>query len=247
MSQQSTNKLALFGSVLALTMLAAGCATKKYVRNQVDPLEARLGNVSKKTDENSTRINDVDRKAEAGVSDAQSRADAASKAAAQADEHAQNARGLAEKGMTRIDAVSQEVENADNFQPVKTETVLFDFNKSELTPEDKQQLDQVAESAKSMKHYLIAVQGYTDSTGPQAYNLELSRRRSDAVVRYLTETRNIPLVRISQIGYGEDAPAQPNNTRDGRKQNRRVEVRLLTPQQAGAQAEQPKSSASINK
>jgi len=246
MAQRTINRLALLGSVLAFTMLAAGCATKKYVRNQVDPLQARLGDVSKKTDDNATHINEVDQKAESGISDAQSRADAASKAASQADSHAQNAQGLAEKGMTRIDAVSQEVENADNFQPLKTETVLFGFNKSELTQEDKQQLDQLAESVKSMKHYMIAVQGYTDSTGAKAYNLELSRRRADAVVRYLTETLNIPLVRISQIGYGEDTPAQPNKTRDGRKQNRRVEVRLLTPQQTNAQAEQPKSSASVN-
>ena len=81
-----------------------------------------------------------------------------------------------------------------------------------------------------MKHYVVEVQGFTDRTGSKLYNLQLSERRADAVVRYLTAEKNVPLVRIHRIGYGIDKPTAPNNTRKGRKENRRVEVRVLTPQ-----------------
>jgi outer membrane protein OmpA-like peptidoglycan-associated protein len=80
-----------------------------------------------------------------------------------------------------------------------------------------------------MKHYFIGVQGFTDSTGASAANIELSRRRAAAVVRYLTLDRKVPLFRVNTIGYGKESPAADNKTRDGRKQNRRVEVTLFTP------------------
>ena len=130
----------------------------------------------------------------------------------------------------------------DNYQPVKDEKVLFRFNRSDLTSEDKQKLDELAQSVASMKHYALEVQGYTDKTGTKDYNLELSRRRADSVVRYLTEVHNVPLVKIHMLGYGPDKPAQPNNTREGRKENRRVEVRILAPQLASAQSAQTQST-----
>ena len=80
-----------------------------------------------------------------------------------------------------------------------------------------------------MKHYAIEVEGFTDSTGPKQYNLELSQHRADSVVRYLTENDNVPLVKIHVIGLGEDEPAADNQTLDGRKQNRRVQIRVMAP------------------
>jgi outer membrane protein OmpA-like peptidoglycan-associated protein len=80
-----------------------------------------------------------------------------------------------------------------------------------------------------MKHYIVEVQGFTDSTGASAANVELSRRRAAAVVRYLTLDGKLPLYRVNTIGYGKASPAADNKTRDGRKQNRRVEVKLYTP------------------
>jgi len=128
------------------------------------------------------------------------------------------------------------LENIDNFQPVKSETVLFRLNRADLTVEDKSKLDQLAEGVTPLKHYVVEVQGYTDKTGSKEYNLELSRRRADTVVRYLTEVHNIPLVKIHMLGYGEDSPAQPNHTREGRKENRRVDIKVLAPQMSSAQA-----------
>ena len=84
------------------------------------------------------------------------------------------------------------------------------------------------------------MEGFTDKIGSKQYNLELSRRRADAVVRYLTENGHVPLVKIHVLGLGEDEPAADNHTRDGRKQNRRVEIRIMAPelgQQARAAGE----------
>jgi outer membrane protein OmpA-like peptidoglycan-associated protein len=107
--------------------------------------------------------------------------------------------------------------------------VLFNLNQSELTSDAKAQLDAAVTKLSSMKHYVVEVQGFTDSTGDVATNLELSRRRAAAVVRYLTLDKKIPLYRVNTIGYGEESPAADNKTRDGRKQNRRVEVRFYAP------------------
>jgi OOP family OmpA-OmpF porin len=74
--------------------------------------------------------------------------------------------------------------------------------------------------------YLVEIQGFTDSTGSENTNVALSQRRAENVLRYLVG-KGVPLHRISIIGLGEANPAADNTTRDGRAQNRRVEIRVL--------------------
>lgn len=225
------SRVLALGATALLVVLGPACATKKWVQTQVvPPLDTKIQSVDKKTDANGQRITDVDQKAESGISGAQAKADSAGRDAAKADEHAGEAQTLAQKGVDQATQVGKDLDNIDNFQPVKTETVLFRINHSELTVEDKSKLDELAQNVTSMKHFAVEVQGYTDKTGGKNYNLELSRRRADAVVRYLTEVHNVPLVKIHMLGYGPDSPAQPNNTREGRKQNRRVDIKVLAPQ-----------------
>ena len=227
----------VIGTILALTVLATGCATKKYVRSSVEPLETRLGKVEEQNTEDSRRITEVDQKSEKGITEAKSAADVAAKDAAQAGQQAQQAHTVAQKGLTEAEQVREELKNVDNFQPLKTETVQFGFNRSDLTEEARRKLDDIASLVSATKRYVIEVEGFTDRTGPADYNLELSRRRADAVIRYLTGSRNVPLARVFQVGYGEDSPAAPNDTREGREQNRRVEVRVLATQQVASQTQ----------
>ena len=78
------------------------------------------------------------------------------------------------------------------------------------------------------KGYVLEVSGYADTTGSIARNRALSQRRADAVIRYLVENHNIPLRRIiTPYGYGELNPVADNTSREGRAQNRRVEIKLL--------------------
>jgi len=233
-------QLAIAGVALGLMFLSAGCATKKYVQSNIQdnikPLEVKLDNTNKQVAENGERITDLDRKTETGISKAQSLADAANQQANKAQQSAEDARGLAQQGISDAAAVKQEVENADNFQSIKKATILFGFNKSRLTREDIETLDSLAQTVSGMKHYVVEVRGFTDSVGQKQYNLQLSRKRADAVVRYLTLEKQIPLVRVYAVGYGEDEPAAPNKTRDGREQNRRVDVSIMTPQSSASAA-----------
>jgi outer membrane protein OmpA-like peptidoglycan-associated protein len=226
-----------------LILLTAGCATKKYVQENVSNLEAKISGVDKKTDDNATRITDLDHKTEAGIADAQKKAEDAGQQASKAESDAQAANALAQRGVDQANLVEQQLQNVDNFQAVKSETVLFKVNRYNLTDEDKQQLDAFAQTATSMKRYVIQVQGFTDSTGSKQYNLQLSQRRADTVVRYLTENDKIPLIWVRYFGYGEETPAANNDSRDGRQQNRRVVVTMLAPAQMAAQGKMSQTAS----
>lgn len=218
----------------AVMLGTVGCATKKFVRqdvqNSVQPLQAGMSKANQNISDNADQIRNVDHRAETGISNAQSSADQAQKAAQQADQHAQAANQLAQQGVSQASQAQDTANNLDNYKAAQHQTVLFGFDKSTLTSQDKQTLDQLVESVKPMKHYVIQVQGYTDSTGPKSLNLALSQKRADAVVRYLSLNGSIPLVKIYNMGYGEAAPADSNHTRSGRKANRRVDVTVMVPQ-----------------
>jgi len=238
-------------AVLALTALLAagagvGCATKKYVHETMAPVQQKVEDINKKDAAQDTAIAELEK----GVSRADERAqgadgkaqDAAREAAraneqaALANKQAGAAQSTADKGVAAaaqaersVGTLGNKVENMDNFKLATTETVLFGIGKSELTKEAEAQLDAFVAKVAPMKHYVVEVQGFTDSTGATAVNIDLSRRRAAAVVRYLTLDGKIPLFRVNTIGYGKDSPVADNKTRDGRKQNRRVEVKLFTP------------------
>jgi outer membrane protein OmpA-like peptidoglycan-associated protein len=226
---------------LALAFSATGCATKKYVQSNIEPLEARLGTVEQTTKEHDGEITKLDQRIETGLSDAVARADSAAKSAEAAGKEASNARSLAEKGLTQVGAVENKLANVHNYQPAGTATVFFAFDSAELSDEARQELDQFAQKFKGMSHYLVEIQGFTDTVGDAGYNIQLSNRRAEAVARYLSASHQVPLAKISMLGYGKDLPAADNKTSDGRKQNRRVEVRVLAPQM-GAAAQQASST-----
>src|SRR4030095_8356669 len=94
--------------------------------------------------------------------------------------------------------------------------------------EAKSVLDEIATQAKTERGYVIEVMGFASADGNENYNRQLSQKRADAVVRYLAENHMIPLRRIiTPFGYGEAEPVADNESREGREQNRRVEVNLL--------------------
>lgn len=233
--------LVMLGTAGLLALGSVGClATHKYVQTQaIAPLDAKVQGVDKKIDtktgELDSRISDVDRRSEQGIAEATQKAEGADQNAQKAGQAAQGAQLTADKGVTLANQAQQQIDNIDNYQPVKSESVLFGFNHANLTDDDKQQLDTLAQTLSSLKHYAIEVEGFTDHIGPEQYNLELSRRRADSVVRYLTENEHVPLVKIHVVGLGEDQPVADNKTRDGRKRNRRVEVRVMSPQAAQQQ------------
>src|SRR5205823_7603897 len=126
-----------------------------------------------------------------------------------------------------------------NYRSVADTSVLFGFNKDNLTKQAKEELDQLATSVTSTKGYIITVEGGTDSVGPADYNYDLSQRRANSVIQYLASEKQIPAHKIYLVGLGKDKPVESNKTSEGRAKNRRVDVRLMTNSVEGATPQQP--------
>jgi len=103
--------------------------------------------------------------------------------------------------------------------------VTFAVDSTDITPSFRTALDQVAQSMIQYPNSLVDVMGHTDSTGAESYNLDLSRRRAEAVSNYLV-SRGVSRARLATVGYGEQYPVADNTTPEGRAQNRRVEIRI---------------------
>jgi outer membrane protein OmpA-like peptidoglycan-associated protein len=88
-------------------------------------------------------------------------------------------------------------------------------------------LDDAVAKIQGQKNYVLEIQGFTDATGPTTHNLELSRKRADSVVRYLTVQHNVPLRKINVLGVGEEDATADNKSREGRKMARRVEIKVF--------------------
>jgi len=141
---------------------------------------------------------------------------------------AKAAQDTADSAVAGVNATNDRISALDDYVPQDVASVNFRVGSSVLNPEAKTKLDEIATKAQNAKGYVLEVTGFADSTGSTARNRALSARRADAVIRYLVEQHQIPLRRIvTPYGFGESNPVADNKTRDGRLQNRRVEVKVL--------------------
>jgi outer membrane protein OmpA-like peptidoglycan-associated protein len=215
--------------VAALALVGVtGCATKNYVRSQTTPLVNHVNELDEKTAQNNRAIHDVDDRAQAGIKQAQSAADAANQNAQNSTKAAGDAETAANNAVHRADSLDSAIKGLDTYKPVANVAVTFGFDKAVLTADSKEMLDSFAQQLTSAKSYILEVTGGTDSTGPADYNYDLSQRRANAVVQYLATKYNVPARRFYLIGIGKDKDVAPNDTAEGRKQNRRVEIRMLS-------------------
>ena len=205
-----------------------GCTTKNYVKSQTAPIIDHTNQLDQKTADNNRALHDVDDRATAGIKQAQSAADSASQNAQNATKAAGDADTAANDAVHRADSLDSVVKGLDSYKSMANVTVTFGFDKAALTKDDKEQLDTFAGQLGSAKSYILEVTGGTDSTGSAAYNYDLSNRRADAVVQYLASKYGVEARRFYLIGIGKDKEVAPNNTAEGRKQNRRVEIQLLS-------------------
>ena len=135
---------------------------------------------------------------------------------------------VAAEARAEVKAVNERVSALDDYDVQETVAVTFRVNSAVLSPEAKQTLDELAAKTTSAKAFMIEVAGHTDSTGSDAKNFRLSRDRADAVVQYLAVQHKIPLRRfVTPMGYGKTEAVADNTTREGREQNRRVEVKMI--------------------
>jgi outer membrane protein OmpA-like peptidoglycan-associated protein len=240
-----------FGFALTAAALmafgVAGCATKNYVRTQTTPLIDHTDQLEQKTADNNRQIHDVNDRAMAGISKAQGSADSAETNAQTASQAANAADTAANDVAHRADSLDSVVKGLDNYKQVAAVSVTFGFDRAALTTDDKSQLDSFAGSLGSAKSYILEVTGGTDSVGSAQYNYDLSQRRADAVVQYLAAKYGVAPHRFYLIGIGKDQYVASNNTADGRKQNRRVQVQLLSNMSGSeAQSQTPATTGESN-
>jgi len=180
------------------------------IESRVGPAEARLTQAEENAQRVSGQIDElmaVSNAARGGAKAAQDTADAA---------------------IAGVNATNARISAMDDYVVQSTATVNFRVGSAVLSPEAKASLDQVATTAMTMKGYVIEVTGFASADGSTAKNKALSERRARAVQDYLIETHNVPLRRIGMsYGFGELQAVADNTTREGREQNRRVEVKLL--------------------
>ena len=244
-----------FSLCLALAFSLSGClATRKHVKGIADPLDRRVGGLEAKSREVDSTLSTHEK----GISAADERAKGADLHAADASKEAKgaherigqvnqelgaqtatanktatDARSVADRGLGKASEVEQRVSSLENFQLVTTQSVLFPSAASKLSPDAIKALDDAASQALKQNRYVIEVQGFTDLTGTPEANIALSRQRADEVVRYLTMQHKIPLYRIYQLGAGALVPVADNKTRQGRQQNRRVEIKVYSADSEG--------------
>jgi outer membrane protein OmpA-like peptidoglycan-associated protein len=246
---------AVLAALTVLSLTSIGCATKKHVReaiapvqNQVNQTQAQVGALQKSTDDYKAKtdqsIGDLDRQVatadekatDAGKKAAEAAASAAqaNSAAAAAAQQAQTANNLAQQTTAKLDTT---IQNLDNYKLISTSPIYFKFGKSVLSKDEQAKLDDTIQKLNGMKGYVIEVEGFADRTGNVAYNRDLSRKRADAVVHYLAVEHNVPLRSIRELGVGSDFPDANNKTREDRKENRRVDVKIYQLDVTGAQAQ----------
>jgi outer membrane protein OmpA-like peptidoglycan-associated protein len=245
------NITAKIATMAALSLVGTGCATKKYVAQTVAPIDARVtGTESKNTEqdkqiaEHGKSIEEMDRglsRTREQLKDTDAKAIAANEAAAKADQKADGAwkaadgaKSLAQQGLDTTAQLARTVDAMNKYQVLKSETVLFSVNESKLNEDAKSQIQELAKSAEGLDRYVIEVQGFTDKTGSSMINERLSQQRAQEVARYLANEYKIPVRSISLLGSGYALPVADDKTREGRKLNRRVEIRLFVPEAATA-------------
>jgi outer membrane protein OmpA-like peptidoglycan-associated protein len=213
-------------SILALSVaVAPACATKKFVRGQVgevntkvDTLSGSLEETQERTRKNEERIGQVDQKAEAAgksASDARTAADAAASRANEVN--------------SRVDTVEASNRRLVYEVTLSEDQGNFKFGKTDLPDEAKARIDEVINQLKAdPKGVFIEIEGHTDNVGSVDLNQRLGMERAESVKRYIYESHQVPLHKINVISYGEEKPVSPNKTREGRAQNRRVVIRVLS-------------------
>jgi outer membrane protein OmpA-like peptidoglycan-associated protein len=223
-------KSLIAASLLALSVaVAPACATKKFVRGEVGNVKSKVDTLSgtveetqERTRQNETRIGAVDTKAEAAGRAAQDARSAADAAAASAKEVGTQVNG-------RVDAVEAASRRLVYTVTLSEDQGNFKFGKVDLPDQAKAQLDEMINKLKANPaNVFIEIEGHTDNVGDKQVNERIGLERAEAVKRYLYEQHQIPLHKINVISYGEEKPVAPNNTRDGRAQNRRVVVKVLS-------------------
>lgn len=205
---KSRASLILAMAVVVGLLLGPACATKKYVQTETASVDKKVEAVQTTVEDNQKRLKEH-------------------------DERLATLGSLITQNQTDIKSVDGKIEDVKKMAEGKlvdkavltNDQAKFKFDNAELGPEAKAALDQfVQKLVADNKGVYLEIRGYTDNVGEESYNLLLGKRRADAVMEYFFKQYHIPLFRMQVISLGSADPIAENATREGRSQNRRVEI-----------------------
>jgi outer membrane protein OmpA-like peptidoglycan-associated protein len=227
-------------ALAAACVTSTGClATRSFVRENIQQSETKTGQDLARVEGQVTETRGVADEAGKHATEATqlagqagAKAEEATQAAGRAANRAEEGVGLATQAQAKADQTDARLtrlwSNRHKYTIVDTLVISFGFDKWRLDDRAETSLLDVIQQLNDNPALAVNLEGYTDNVGPADYNLELSRRRAESVRRFIVE-KGIDLHRIQTIGLGDHRPAAANTTKQGRDQNRRVAVRLVTP------------------
>ncbi len=221
-------------------------ARKKWVKRQTDPINDRLTELDEVTARNAKQIQDVDSRAQAGIKQAQTTADAANQAATAAGTQAQNANAIAQGASGHVDQLHNTVTGIDQYKPINEMDVPFRRGSTMLSDDAKKQLDDLAESVKGHKGYIVEVEAHSPVHGTAG--IQNSERLADSVKRYLVE-HDIPVYRVHAVALGNAQVASNAGSNDDEAKpvkTSNVHIRLMENSLAARDAASPQGAASPN-
>jgi outer membrane protein OmpA-like peptidoglycan-associated protein len=198
-------------------------ARKAWVKRHLAPIRDRINELDEISNENATRIKDIDSRAQHGIQLASDKADLANQHASDAGTRAQTAQTSATQASTRVAAEEQVVSNLDRYRGTAQTEIRFRSGQTVLSKQAKDALDEMAAPLKNQHNYVVEIHGFAPGHGQGA--IAASQKMADSVVRYLVETHQVPVYRIFVIAMG-DAPlaSDPSTRHIG---GGRVEISLL--------------------
>jgi outer membrane protein OmpA-like peptidoglycan-associated protein len=237
---------------LVALMAASGCvATRNFTRGEVkssaDKLSARIDTTDANAKELKDHLDKVASQGDQNTKDITGVKGDVQRVDSKADQirgETQRAQSTADKAVTDTASVSsnldknvmlinRKIDNLSNYSVVTEKTVYFPFGSSSPNGGYEEALTEVGKFMQQNPAAIIVLEGHTDSTGADTYNISLADKRADAVLRHLVVEMNLAPYRIFKMGYGEAHPVAPNDNKSDREKNRCVIIRVLTAQANG--------------
>jgi outer membrane protein OmpA-like peptidoglycan-associated protein len=221
-------------------------ARKVWVKKRIDPINDRLTELDSLNAKNSKDIQDVDSRAQAGIKQAQSAADAANQTATAAGAQAQQASTTAQGAAGHVNQLNTTVSGLDQYHQVTEAEITFKGGMPKLSDDARKQLDDLATTVNGQKGYILEMEAHSPGAG--SLGIQNSERLAEAVKRYLVTEHNIPVYRMHAVALGNalaaDATTPETGGKPARVKTSTVHVRLMENSLAAQGAASPQGAAS---
>ena len=236
------------GMMAILVGVSSGCvATRRFTRTNVDQkaqelstdLGGRIDTTNQKVDTTSNQVNahtgqieelgSVTRDHSGKISTLDGEIEQVDQKSEQAMTVGEGAQKTADNAVGQVSTLGVKFDNRNNYTVMSEEKVLFGFDSASIEQSYMPVLDQIAAQLKDNPDMIVVMEGRTDATGDNTYNIRLGEKRLEAVTRYLVVQQDVPMHKVNRMSFGEDKPMNENKTREERAENRAVVLRVMGP------------------